>query len=190
LKVSTAVFCISNAETDFPPKMIVLMKRSGHNVPRRKNFKELKMSQMYNEIVMDHFQNPRNMGRIENADMLIQVGDPGCGDSVLIFMQIEEDVLTDIKYKIYGCGAAIATSSMGSVLAKGKTLDELLAFQPEDISTALGGLPEEKEHCSNLIASALHAGVAEYRKNRSDPSKQPLAERKELLSEESLAPKN
>jgi nitrogen fixation NifU-like protein len=141
---------------------------------------------MYNEIVMDHFQNPRNMGRIENADMLIQVGDPGCGDSVLIFMKIDDEVLTDIKYKVFGCGAAIATSSMGSELVKGKTLDELLAFKPQEISVALGGLPVDKEHCSNLIASALHAGVGEYRKNRSDPTKQPLSERKELLSEETM----
>ena len=144
---------------------------------------------MYNETVLDHFQNPRNMGRIENADMLIQVGDPGCGDSVLIFMKIEDEILIDIKYKIYGCGAAIATSSMGSVLAKGKNLDEVLQLSDKDVTNALGGLPEEKEHCSNLIASALHAGVNEYRKNRNDPTKQPLAERKELLSEENIMPK-
>jgi len=118
--------------------------------------------------------------------MLIQVGDPSCGDSVLIFMKIDDDVLTDIKYKVYGCGAAIATSSMGSELVKGKTLDEILLFKDTDITAALGGLPREKEHCSNLLASALHAGVNEYRKNRNDPSKRPLAERKELLSEESL----
>lgn len=148
------------------------------------------MSQMYNETVMDHFQNPRNMGRIDDAEMLIQVGDPGCGDSVLIFMKIDNDVLTDIKYKIYGCGAAIATSSMGSVLAKGKTLDELLQLKDTDVTDALGGLPKEKEHCSNLIANALHAGVNEYRKNRNDPNKQPLAERKELLSEENLRPQD
>ena len=144
---------------------------------------------MYNETVLDHFQNPRNMGRIEDADMLIQVGDPGCGDSVLIFMKIDNEVLTDIKYKIYGCGAAIATSSMGSVLAKGKSLDDVLQLSDKDVTNALGGLPEEKEHCSNLIASALHAGVHEYRKNRNDPTKQPLAERKELLSEENIMPK-
>jgi len=135
--------------------------------------------QMYNDIVMDHFQNPRNMGRIEDAEMLIQVGDPGCGDSVLIFMKIDDDVLVDIKYKIYGCGAAIATSSMGSELAKGKTLDELLEFKASDVSEALGGLPAEKEHCSNLIASALHAGVIEYRSNRENPDKEPLPERQE-----------
>lgn len=145
---------------------------------------------MYNEIVMDHFQNPRNLGRIENADMLIQVGEPSCGDSVLIFMKIEDEVLVDIAYKVYGCGAAIATSSMGSVLVKGKTLDQLLEFRPGEISRALGGLPREKEHCSNLITSALHAGVNEYRKNRNDPNKQPLPERKELLSEADLLPKN
>ncbi|NOY12406.1 MAG: iron-sulfur cluster assembly scaffold protein [Deltaproteobacteria bacterium] len=134
---------------------------------------------MYNEIIMDHFQNPRNMGRIEDAELLIQVGDPSCGDSVLIFMKIEDDVLVDIKYKIYGCAAAIATSSMGSVLAKGKPLDELLKFKAEDISKALGGLPAEKEHCSNLIAGALHAGIIEYRSNRNTPDKAPLPQRQE-----------
>ncbi|OEU69920.1 MAG: iron-sulfur cluster assembly scaffold protein [Desulfuromonadales bacterium C00003093] len=132
---------------------------------------------MYTDIVMDHFKNPRNMGRIDDAQMLIQVGDPGCGDSLLIFMKIEDDVLVDIKYKIYGCAAAIATSSLGSEMAKGKTLDELLEFKAEDVSKALGGLPDEKEHCSNLIASALHAGIIEYRVNRNDPDKEPLAER-------------
>lgn len=129
---------------------------------------------MYNETVMDHFREPRNMGRIDDADMLIQVGDPGCGDSVLLFLQIEDDILVDVRYKIYGCGAAIATSSMGSVLAKGKTLDEVMQLTDADVTRALGGLPEEKEHCSNLVVSALHAGIMEYRKNRSDPSKKPL----------------
>lgn len=129
---------------------------------------------MYNEIVMDHFNAPRNMGRIDNADMLIQVGDPGCGDSVLIYMKIEEDVLVDVKYKIYGCGAAIATSSMGSVLAKGEILDDIMKLTDKDVSNALGGLPEEKEHCSNLVVSALHAGIMEYSKNRNDPTMKPL----------------
>lgn len=135
--------------------------------------------QMYNDMIMDRFENPRNMGRIENAEMLIQVGDPGCGDSVLISMKIDADVLVDVKYKIFGCGAAIATSSMGSVLAKGKTLPQLLEFKAEEISKALGGLPKEKEHCSNLIASGLHGGVIEYFKNRRDSDKQPLPERQE-----------
>ncbi len=141
---------------------------------------------MYTATVMDHFQSPRNLGRLENADMLIQVGEPSCGDSVLIFMQIENEILCDIKYKVFGCAAAIATSSIGSVMAKGRTLDEVLAIRDRDITEALGGLPNEKQHCSNLIASALHAGVNEYRKNRNDPTKQPLPERKELLSEADL----
>lgn len=143
---------------------------------------------MYTDIVMEHFKEPLNLGRIDDADMLIQVGEPSCGDSVLIFMKIEDDVLIDIKYKVYGCAAAIATSSIGSELVKGKTLDELLEFKAEQITDALGGLPVEKVHCSNLIAGALHAGVNEYRKNRNDPTKQPLPERKELLSEETLRP--
>lgn len=134
---------------------------------------------MYNEIVMDHFNAPRNMGRIEDADMLIQVGDPGCGDSVLVFMKIEDDVLVDVKYKIYGCGAAIATSSIGSELAKGKHLDHIMQLTDKDISHALGGLPEEKEHCSNLVVSALHAGILEYRKNRKDPEMKPLSKKEQ-----------
>lgn len=133
---------------------------------------------IYNETVMDHFNAPRNMGRIDNPDMLIQVGDPGCGDSVLVFMKIENEVLVDVRYKIYGCGAAIATSSMGSVLAKGKTLDAIMQMKDEDVTSALGGLPEEKEHCSNLVVSALQAGVREYRKNRSNPDLQPLEQKK------------
>lgn len=134
---------------------------------------------MYNDTVMDHFKEPRNMGRIENADMLIQVGDPGCGDSVLVFLKIEDEILVDVKYKIYGCGAAIATSSMGSVLAKGKSLDEVMTLTDKDVTQALGGLPEEKEHCSNLVVSALHAAIIEYRKNRNDPNKKKLKEKKQ-----------
>lgn len=132
---------------------------------------------MYNDTVMDHFKEPRNMGRIENADMLIQVGDPGCGDSVLVFLKIEDEILIDVKYKIYGCGAAIATSSMGSVLAKGKSLDEVMTLTDKDVTRALGGLPEEKEHCSNLVVSALHAAINEYRKNRNDSNKKRLKEK-------------
>lgn len=134
---------------------------------------------MYNDTVMEHFKEPRNMGRIENADMLIQVGDPGCGDSVLVFLKIEDEILVDVKYKIYGCGAAIATSSMGSVLAKGKSLDEVMTLTDKDVTQALGGLPEEKEHCSNLVVSALHAAIIEYRKNRNDPNKKKLKEKKQ-----------
>lgn len=118
---------------------------------------------MYTEKVMDHFANPRNVGIIEDANIVVQVGDPGCGDGLLIFLKIEEDRIRDIKYKIYGCGAAIATSSVASEMALGRTLDEVMQITEESIAAALDGLPEEKMHCSNLAAGALHAAVKRYR---------------------------
>lgn len=118
---------------------------------------------MYSAKVMDHFANPRNVGIIEDANVVVQVGDPGCGDGLLIFLKIEDDRIQDLKYKIYGCGAAIATSSIASEMAMGKTLDEVMAITEEGIVEALDGLPEEKVHCSNLAAGALHAAVRHYR---------------------------
>jgi nitrogen fixation protein NifU and related proteins len=118
---------------------------------------------LYTEKVMDHFANPRNVGIIEDANVVVQVGDPGCGDGLLIFLKIEADRVNDIKYKIYGCGAAIATSSVASEMAMGRTLDEILEITETSIAAALDGLPAEKMHCSNLAASALHAAVAHYR---------------------------
>jgi nitrogen fixation NifU-like protein len=119
---------------------------------------------MYTAKVMDHFANPRNVGVIEDANVVVQVGDPGCGDGLLIFLKIEDDRITDMKYKIYGCGAAIATSSIASEMAIGKTLDEVLVdVTEENIAAALDGLPDEKMHCSNLAASALRAAIAQYK---------------------------
>jgi nitrogen fixation protein NifU and related proteins len=118
---------------------------------------------LYSEKVLDHFANPRNVGIIEDANVVVRVGDPGCGDGLLIFLKIESDRIADIKYKIYGCGAAIATSSVASEMAMGRTLDEVLEISNELIAAALDGLPEEKMHCSNLAASALHTAVAHYR---------------------------
>ncbi len=119
---------------------------------------------MYTAKVMDHFENPRNVGIIEDANVVVQVGDPGCGDGLLIFLKIEDDTILDMKYKIYGCGAAIATSSIASEMAIGKTLDEVLVEVTEErIAECLDGLPEEKMHCSNLAASALRAAVCQYR---------------------------
>jgi len=118
---------------------------------------------MYTAKVMDHFANPRNVGIIEDANVVVQVGDPGCGDGLLIFLKIEDDRIIDMKYKIYGCGAAIATSSIASEMAIGKTLDQVLVDVTEaSIAEALDGLPDEKMHCSNLAASALRAGIAQY----------------------------
>lgn len=120
---------------------------------------------MYTEKVMDHFNNPRNVGMIEEPSVLIQVGDPDCGDTLLLSLKIKKDKIVDIKYKIYGCGAAVATSSIASEMAMGKTLNEALKITEDTIAKALGGLPEEKHHCSNLAASALRGAINEYRKS-------------------------
>ena len=117
---------------------------------------------MYTEKVMDHFSNPRNVGTMEHPNVVVKVGDPGCGDAVLIFLKIDDDVITDVKYKVYGCGAAIATASMASTLIKGKTLVEALEVTDAKVAEALGGLPENKMHCSNLAATAIRAAVTRY----------------------------
>ena len=119
---------------------------------------------MYSAKTMDHFSNPRNVGIMEDPTVLVKVGDPDCGDALLLFLKIEEDRVRDIKYKIFGCGAAIATSSVASELAMGKTLEEVLQITEQDIANALDGLPAEKMHCSNLAAGAFKAAIKEYRK--------------------------
>ena len=120
---------------------------------------------MYTETVMDHFKNPRNVGVIDEPTAIIQVGDPSCGDTLLLSLKIKKDKIVDIKYKIYGCAAAIATSSIASEMAMGKTLVEALKIDDDAIADALGGLPEEKHHCSNLAAGALRGAINEYRKS-------------------------
>ena len=117
---------------------------------------------MYTEIVMDHFKNPRNVGVIEDAHVIIQVGDPTCGDSLLLFLKIENDVISDAKFRIKGCGAAIATSSMTTEMVKGMKLEDALALTDAQVAEALGGLPEEKIHCSSLAVGAIHAGILRY----------------------------
>lgn len=116
----------------------------------------------YTELVHEHVKNPRNVGSIEDANVVVQVGDPDCGDTLLLFMKIEADCVVDIKFLIKGCGAAIATASMGTELVKGKTLNEALMVTDRTVTDALGGLPEDKEHCSNLVASAVHAAIGQY----------------------------
>lgn len=117
---------------------------------------------MYTELVMEHFRNPRNVGVIEDADAIVQVGDPSCGDSLLLFLKIDNDMISDAKFRIKGCGAAIATSSMTTEMVKGMRLEEALALTDEQVSEALGGLPEEKMHCSSLAVGAVHAGILRY----------------------------
>ena len=121
------------------------------------------MSELYSEKVMDHFHNPRNVGSLDDANVVVQAGDPTCGDALVFFIKIENNTIHDIKFLIKGCGAAIATSSIATELVMGKTLDEVLTLNDQKIATALDGLPEEKMHCSNMAASALHAAVQQYR---------------------------
>lgn len=117
---------------------------------------------MYTDSVMDHFNNPRNVGVIEDAEIIIQVGDPTCGDSLLLFLKIDGNIIADAKFRIKGCGAAIATSSMTTEMVRGMQLEEALALTDAQVAEALGGLPEEKLHCSSLAVGAIHAGIMRY----------------------------
>lgn len=122
---------------------------------------------MYSEKVMDHFSNPRNVGEIENADGVGEVGNASCGDIMKIFLKVEDNVIKDIKFKTFGCGAAIATSSMVTEMAIGKTLDEALELTNAAVAEALDGLPAQKMHCSNLAADALHEAIKNYKEKHS-----------------------
>ena len=118
---------------------------------------------MYTDKVLEHFQNPRNCGEIENASGVGTVGNAKCGDIMKVFLSIDSnDVITDVKFKTFGCGAAIATSSMMTEMVKGKTLQEALALTNSEVAEALDGLPPAKMHCSNLAADALHEAIKSY----------------------------
>lgn len=122
------------------------------------------MSTMYNEKVMDHFTSPRNVGTIEDADGMGEVGNITCGDIMRIYIKVDADQhITDIKFQTFGCGAAVATSSMVTEMVKGKTIDEALRITNNDVAAELGGLPPIKMHCSNLAADALKAAITDYR---------------------------
>ena len=116
----------------------------------------------YSEIVMDHFKNPRNVGEIPDADGLGEVGNPVCGDMMSVYIKVADNRLADVKFKTFGCGAAIAVSSMITEMAKGKTLEEAMKISNKDVAEALGGLPPNKLHCSNLGADALHSAIKNY----------------------------
>ena len=121
---------------------------------------------MYSEKVMDHFANPRNSGIIENASGEGTVGNPTCGDLMTIYIDVDDDeVIQDIKFETFGCGAAIATSSMITEIAKGMTVDEALEITRNDVADALDGLPPIKMHCSNLAADGLQAAIENYYEN-------------------------
>ena len=117
---------------------------------------------MYNDIVLDHFSDPRNAGEIENADGIGSMGNPSDGDKTTIYIKVENNVIVDIKFKTFGCGAAIAASSMLTELAKNKTLEEALKITSEQVADSLGGLPRQKMICSNIAAPALHKAIKNY----------------------------
>ncbi len=117
---------------------------------------------VYSEKVMEHFMNPRNVGDIENADGIGEVGNPVCGDMMTFYIKVKDDRLEDVKFKTFGCGAAIAVSSMVSEMAKGRTLAEAMKITPKSVADELEGLPKQKFHCSNLGAQALHKAIEDY----------------------------
>ncbi|MBU4485052.1 Fe-S cluster assembly scaffold protein NifU [bacterium] len=118
----------------------------------------------YSEKVMEHFRNPRNVGEMENPSGVGHVGNPVCGDIMELYIKVENDIITDAKFKTFGCGAAIATSSMVTELVKGKTVDEALSISNRAVAEALGGLPLIKMHCSVLAEEALRSAIDDYKK--------------------------
>lgn len=123
---------------------------------------------MYSKKVLDHFQNPKNMGEIKDADGIGKEGNPVCGDLMTIYIKVKDDRIQDIKFKTFGCAAAIATSSMITELAKGKTLDEAIKITRSDVANELGGLPPVKMHCSNLATDALQKAIQDYKKKQNN----------------------
>ncbi|HOU76242.1 MAG TPA: Fe-S cluster assembly scaffold protein NifU [Candidatus Dojkabacteria bacterium] len=121
---------------------------------------------MYSQKVMDHFMNPRNMGEIKNADGIGEVGNPVCGDLMKLYIKVKNNKIVDIKFQTFGCGAAIATSSMITELVIGKTIEEAVEITNKQVAESLDGLPPAKMHCSNLAADALKAAIENYRKQK------------------------
>ena len=124
---------------------------------------------MYNEKVIDHFQNPRNVGEIDSPSGIGEVGNMKCGDIMKIFIKVEDNIIKDIKFLTFGCGAAIASSSVLTEMVKNKTIDEALAITNNDVAEELGGLPAAKLHCSNLAADALHNAIKDYKEKNNIP---------------------
>ena len=133
----------------------------------------------YTEQVMDHFMNPRNMGEMEDASGVGTVGNAKCGDIMRIYIKVENDVIVDVKFKTFGCGAAVATSSKATELVKGKTIDEALQITNKMVMESLGGLPPVKVHCSVLAEEALHAAIKDY-KEKMEKGEKPTSEEEEV----------
>ncbi len=126
---------------------------------------------VYSEKVMDHFMNPRNVGEIENPDGVGEEGNPVCGDMMTFYIKVKDNRLDDVKFKTFGCGAAIAVSSMVSEMARGKTLEEAMKITPRSVADELEGLPKNKLHCSNLGAQALNKAIQDYRSKKTGGKK-------------------
>jgi len=126
---------------------------------------------IYSDKVMDHFMHPRNVGEIENPDGVGEEGNPVCGDMMTFYIKVKDNRLEDVKFKTFGCGAAIAVSSMVSEMAMGKTLEEALKITPAAVAAQLEGLPKNKYHCSNLGAQALHKAIEDYRSKKTQGEK-------------------
>lgn len=118
---------------------------------------------MYSELVMEHFNNPRNVGVIEDADGVGKVGNPICGDVMEMYVKVKDNLVEDVKFRTFGCAAAIATSSIATEMIKGKPLGEAVSLSNKAVADALGGLPAQKMHCSNLAADAVRAAIDDYR---------------------------
>lgn len=131
---------------------------------------------MYTKKVMDHYTSPRNVGEIKNADGIGKVGNPVCGDIMKIYLKIDNEIITDVKFKTFGCGAAIATSSITTELVKGKTVEEALNLSNKTVVSELGGLPPAKLHCSVLAEEAIKAAIADYY-TKSGMSKEEIKEK-------------
>ena len=125
----------------------------------------------YSKKVMDHFMNPRNVGTIENPDGYGKVGNPVCGDLMEMYLKVKDETIQDIKFQTFGCGSAIATSSMVTELAKGKHVDEAIKITRKDVADELEGLPPQKMHCSNLAADALHEAIKDYQSKKEKKEK-------------------
>lgn len=121
---------------------------------------------MYSKKVMDHFTNPRNVGEMPDADGMGELGNAVCGDAMKIYIKVKDNKIVDAKFQTFGCGAAIAVSSMVTEMVKGKTLEEALAISKETVAEALDGLPAQKQHCSNLGADALHKAIENYKQKQ------------------------
>ena len=134
----------------------------------------------YSKKVMEHFMNPRNVGTIETPDGYGKVGNPVCGDLMEMYITVKDDVITDMKFQTFGCGSAIATSSMVTELAKGMHVDEAMKITRDDVADELDGLPPIKMHCSNLAADALHEAIKDYKKRRNSNKETPKSKERNV----------